>query len=320
MKVAAGEYVLVKGIGNSDKPKLVKFLEQDGKECTGYLDIPLKEDDSKTASFLISDVICNLGKYPKAGQLYGVKIEPLRKTINHKYFGEIRIYHKLDDEKVERLLHELKLFYSYLKQHGHLGIGYDIEVRNPQGKYEGYYKYMPKADRDILCVKPESGLEGMQQILSHEHGHGMWHHRLTARLRNRWIKLYHTYVALMEATEDDLQQILDEIIAMGSIGDYLKDAEPDTKDIIKACLRYIGQVHGLNKHHLETALSIQESIEDYWPTSSIDFSTKEVIITDYARKSPEELFAETYSFWFLNRPLPKKVDNLLNDTLSKLVK
>jgi hypothetical protein len=36
------------------------------------------------------------------------------------------------------------------------------------------------------------------------------------------------------------------------------------------------------------------------------------------RKNPEELFAESYSFNFLNRPLPKKVFNLLDATLSRL--
>jgi hypothetical protein len=318
MKVQPGEFVLVQGVGNTLRPRLVKFLQQDGKECTGYLDIPNKEDDSKSISFELRDIVANIGKYPKAGSIYGVKIEPLIRTIKDKQFKEIRVYQKLKDEQLDRLLNELKDFYSDVKQKGHHKIPYHIEVRNPQGKYAGYYKYLPKAEFDILCIKPEKNLEGLQYLLSHEHAHGLYWRRCNARTRNSWVKMYHKYIALSEASEEDLSSILEEIQGVGHIGDYLKEADEETKAIVKACLRYIGQVHGIGKHHLDTALSLQESIEEYWPTSSLDFSEKEIIVSDYARKNPEELFAEASAFNFLGRPLPKKVQTLLDRTYATL--
>jgi hypothetical protein len=36
------------------------------------------------------------------------------------------------------------------------------------------------------------------------------------------------------------------------------------------------------------------------------------------RKSPEELFAESYAFHMLGRTLPKKVSHLIENTLAKL--
>lgn len=317
-KPITGEFLIVKSVGSRARNQLVKFLEADGKECKGMLDVPSKEDDSKSVEFLSKDIIANLGRYPTAGSVFGVKIEPLLRTIKDKRFGEIRIYQKMKDEHLERLMHELKTFYSLIKQRGQHKIPYHIEVRNPQGKYQGYYKFLPKAEQDILCVKPEDDLSGLQYILGHEHGHGIYNRRCTARTRNNWVKLYHSFVALSEVGEDDLAVILDEIHSAGRIGDYLKDADEETKEIVKACLRYINQVHGLSKFHLDTALSIQDSLEPYWPVTPLDFSSKEIAITDYARKSPEEFFAEAYVFGFLGRPLPKKVDHLLTSTLAKL--
>ena len=318
MKILPGEFIIVKGVGNTSRPKLVKCLEVHGKQCTGYLDVPSTDDDSKSVTFDLRDVITNLGKYPQAGSVYGVKIEPLLKVFKDKRFGEIRVYQKMKDDLVDRLMNELDIFYSNIKSQGHHKIPYHLEVRNPVGKYAGFYRYLPKAEQDILCIKPQQNLEGLQYILLHEHGHGVFFRRCNSRTRNKWIKLYHTFVALSGATEDDLTQILEEIHSVGSIGDYLKDADDETRAIVKACLRYISQVHGLGKHHLENALSIQDKLDDYWPVTALDFSQKELVISDYSRKSPEEFFAEAYSFSLLGRPLAKKVDSLLIYTLSKL--
>jgi hypothetical protein len=320
MKTSVGDFVIVSNVGSSLRNKLVKIVEIEEKECIGLLDVPSKEDENKSITFLQKEIIANLGRFPKAGSVFGCKIEPLLKTLKHKHFGEIRVYQKLKDDQLERLLHELNSFYSEIKARGHAKVPYCIEVRNPQGKYAGYYKFLPKAEQDILCIKPDSSLEGLQYILAHEHAHGLYNRRYNARSRNKWIKCYHHYIALGEVSEEDLEQILDEIQSIGSIADYFKDAEADVKPIIKACLKYIFQVHGLSKHHLETALSIQESIADYWPVSAIDFSEKSIALTEYAMKNPEELHSESYAHWFLNRPLPKKIDSLLTDSLSKLTK
>jgi acylphosphatase len=318
IRATAGDYIIVSGVGSRCKNQLVKFLQQEGKECTGYLDAPSKDDESKTVSFLTKEIVANLGRFPKSGTVHGVKIERLLKTIKDKRFGEIRIYQKFNDEQLERLMHELKTFYSIIKANGHHKVPYHIEVRAVSGKYQGYYKHLPKAEQDILCIRPEKNMEGLQYILGHEHAHGLMARRCNARTRNSWVKLYHSFVTISEATEDDLAAILEEIQVAGNIGDYLKDAEEETKEIVKACLRYINQVHNLSKHHLDTALSIQESIEQYWPVTSLDFSSKEIAITDYARKNPDEMWAESYAFNFLNRPLPKKVQALVDSTLSKL--
>lgn len=313
-----GDYLIVKGVGKTLRKQLVKYLESEGKECKGLLDLPSKEDESRTISFLPKEVIANLGRYPSAGSVFGVRVEPLLRTIQDKRFGEIRIYQKFKDDQLDRLMAEIKTFYSIIKEQGHNKIPYHLEVRNPQGKYQGYYRYLPKADQDILCIKPEANLESLQYILFHEHGHAIYNRRCNARTRNNWVKLYHSFVALTEATEEDLAAILAELQSVGHIGDYLKDAEDETKEIVRASLRYISHVHGVSKHHLDTAMSIQDSIEPYWPVTPLDFSTKDTVVSEYGRRSPEELHSEAYAFHMLDRPLPKKVDALLTATLSKL--
>lgn len=320
MRIREGEYLIVGGFAQSSRNKLVKYLEKQKDNHIGILDIPSKDDDSTTVSFLTSDIVANLGKYPKAGSIYGVKVEPLIRVIKDKRFKEIRIYQKFTEDQYDHLSEELKIFYSILKENGHTGIPYHIEVRNPQGSYTGYYKYLPKAEQDILCIKPEKNLEGIQYILGHEHGHAIYNRRTNTKTKNSWIKLYHSFVSVSEATEDDLEQILNEIYSAGSLKDYLKDTDETTKCIVRACLAYIKDVHKLDKHHLETALSIKEKIDDYWPISPLNFSERELVISEYSKKSPEEFFAEAYAFWLAERPLPKKIDNHLNSTLAKLVR
>jgi hypothetical protein len=311
----SGDYLIVSGI---NKPILVKCIEFSKKNCSGYLDVPSKSDDSKSVSFAAKEIIANLGKYPRAGSAFGVKVEPLIRTIKDKRFKEIRIYQKMKDERLDSMMDQLKVFWDVIKQAGHRA-PYELEIRNPQGKYQGYYKHLPKAERDILCLKPEGEMPDFQYIAFHEHGHGVWFRRINDKVKTKWIKCYHNYVLLQDADEDTLNQIVDDLHAQGSLRDYLKDAEEETKLIINACIKHVGQVHNISKFHLEKLLNLQEDIGDYWPTF-VEFSEKQVAISDYSRKSPEEFFAEAYAFHQMGRPLPQKVDKLLNSTLASLIK
>jgi hypothetical protein len=230
---------------------------------------------------------------------------------------EIRLYQFLDKKQIEALKLEIKDATMKLRK---LGLGVlrcELEIRQPSGKYAGYYKFRPKAETDILCIKPEENLEGLLYIISHEAGHGMWSRMLTAKTRIKWIQLYHEYITMQEVLQEELQVILEGIVEATSIRDYLKDADEVSVNVVKDAMRHIQRVHGLSKHHLELALNNNEPIEAYWPTA-LELSSKETAITDYSMKSPEELFSESFAHFVCGRKIPRKIQSLLDTTLSRM--
>jgi hypothetical protein len=57
-------------------------------------------------------------------------------------------------------------------------------------------------------------------------------------------------------------------------------------------------------------------VEDLWPEKDVDKNELNPIVSEYACKNPEELFAEAFSFSLVGKKLPKSVGKLLDKTLS----
>ena len=321
MKIQQKDFLIV--LSNTNKAQLVRCTLAEDDSYRGTLEAKraLGEKDALT-DFVLSDVVANLGRRPRLGTVHGVKIEPLvaRLSSPSKMWTEIRLHQFLTPEQKEELQKTLAETTSKLKT---LGLGIlrcELEIRQPSGKYAGFYKFRAKAETDILCIKPEENLENFQYMLCHEAAHGMWNRMLTAKTRIKWIQLYHEYIQLQEVAEGELQSILEGIVAATSVRDYLKEDENvENIPIVKDALRHIQRVHGLGKHHLELALNGGEDISAYWPTA-LELSTKEEAVSEYSTKSPEEFFAETFSFHACGRKLPKKVQSLLDTTMSRLKK
>lgn len=320
MKVNQHDYVILRvGI----KTVLARCTHAEDKVYKAVLE--KAKDGSETnkpdqIEFEFSDVISNLGRSPKVGSVYGQKIEPLLKQFTAGNLWEnVKLYQRMTEAEETALKHELVVASKHLRKMKLGGLKHVVEVRQPGGKYSGYHKYRPKDEVDILCIKPEVNLEGLQYLIYHEYSHGVWHRMLNARTRLKWIQLYHEYITLQEILEEELTEVLGEITSAGSIKDFLKDCDDQSLLIVKDALRHISHVHSLNKSHLELALQHGESIEAYWPTS-LELSEKETCITDYARKSPEEFFAESMAFHLCGRKVPKKIEAYIDRTMSTLIR
>ena len=321
MKINQGDYLILRmGVRaelarctKAEDKKYTAVLEKESKDVEGSAKIDVVE-------FEYRDVLTNLGRHPEVGTVYGQKIEPLKKQFTAgNAWTNIKLYQDLTETEEEALKHELVVASKRLRALGVHGLKHVVEVRNPQGKYAGYHKYRPKGEVDILCVKPEKNLEGLQYLIFHEYAHGMWHRSINARTRLRWIQLYHEYITLQAVLGTELEEVLSEVTSAGSIKDFLSDCDDQSLLIVKDALRHISHVHSLNKKHLELALVQGESIEAYWPTS-LELSEKETCITEYARVSPEEFFAEAFAFHFCGRKVPKKIEAVINTTLGRLIK
>lgn len=319
MKLQQGAYVILK---LSNKPELARCTVADGDSYKAVLEKEKDKDEKhpSAVNFSKTDVMAILGKKPKVGSVYGLKIEPLIRRASFKGFSYVRIYNWFDDEQMRLLEEGLEDAYEQLKKLRVTGqFKFELEVRQPQGKFAGMYKYRPKAETDIIIVKPELTMEGLDYIVFHEYAHGIWYRMMTPKMRLWWVKLYHEYIKLQQIKEAELKSILGEVESSEGIRSFQREADDETKVQLKEVVKHIMNVHSLSINHLEMMLENGESIAEYWPTS-LEMSEKEEAITDYAKKSPEEFFAEAIAHKFSGRKLPKKVEELYSKTMSRLVK
>lgn len=319
MKLQQGSYVILK---LSNKPELARCTFADGDTFKAVLEKE-KEKDEKSPpviQFQKQDIMAVLGKKPKAGSIYGVKVEPIVRRVAYKFWGDVRIHNWFEDHQLDMLQEGFANAYAVLKKLRVTGqFKVEVEIRQPQGKYAGMYKHRPKAETDILIIKPETHMEKLEYIIFHEYAHGIWYRMMTPKMRLRWIKLYHEYITLQEIKEKELKGLLGDVESTGTLRGFQREAEEDVKLQLKEVIKHIKSVHGLSINHLEMILENGESIEEYWPTN-IEMSETEVCITDYARTSPEEFFAEAIAHKFSGIKLPKKVEEAYEKTMSRLVK
>lgn len=319
MQVSQGDYLILRV---ENRAALARCSATSGSPKGPHKAILCKEQDTEKRSvlpveFTLNEVMSNLGRTPPIGSVYGQKVEPLLKTRPSKFWDEIRLYKSFSESEEKDLVAEISSAYRKLREMKLPAPRMELEVRQEQGKYAGMYKYRPKAEADVLIIKPAHNLEGLHYVVFHEYGHGIWYRCMTPRQRLLWVQLYHDYIVLQEVTPADLEQILGEVEAAGSIGAFLKEADDQTQMIFKVALRQMTQIHGMQKKHLDLALTQGESIANYWP-ETLELSEKETALTDYGKANPEELFAESFAHHVAGRKLPKKIQELLTTTLSKL--
>ena len=318
MKTNQGDYIVVR-IGPKNALAKVQVALTEKKKFKAVLEVEAQEAETPTPfDFNPDEVVANLGPAPAPGKAYGVKIEVLHRRIPTKFFGEIRIMRDFDDTQFKKLKSTLKSVETEWNRRKLPETRIDTIIKSQDGKYSGSYRTR-SAETDLMTLMPHEDMSEMSYVVSHELAHGLWYRNFTPRMHNAWVKMYHKAVVLYEIGNKDLVAMLKEIEESEDLFAYIRGCDEETQPVMKAILRYVKQVHGVDKKHLQTALVLGESIESYWP-HSIEIGDKELIISDYARKSPEELFAEAFAFHFAGSKLPKSIARLLEDSLSTLVK
>jgi hypothetical protein len=277
--IKVGEFVIV-AFGD-DTPVLVKIRKLKDQQYLGNVIKDGYEDYS--ISFVDSDVVVNLGKHPKIGVVYKVKVEPLISTINDDDFGAINVFMKLSTEASNKLRATLDDFYITLKNAGHLGVPCTFEIRAVVSSVRGHYMYTPGEDYDTLCVRCSSLAEDWLYFLGHEYGHGIYYRWLSVQLQNKWVSLYHDYVTPRIVGGSELKAMLRDIAACETTREYSKSLPMETRPILSAVLGHIRRVHKLKPKHLDAMLLTGEPLDPYWPESRILISVNSINkICDYS--------------------------------------
>ncbi len=328
MKIQSKDYVLV-ALEGGKKSALVRVIEADDpKRMRGVVDQShIDEIDIKGAgdpvTFRRSDVMANLGQRPKFGTAYGSKVEVLRSKASHDWFGTIRVFASVLDN--EDLKAEFK---KHLKSAEHLirknrlpQLPIIFDIRHTSGKYAGYYKYR-RGKLDLLTIRlSETDIhkDYIHYVVTHEYAHGIWFRHVPATVKKKWIDLYHKATEIKKVKKDELERLCSDLVAAESLAAFKKEIDPEDRKLLAACFKQIKASHQLDVNHIQLLIGLEEDISDIWPTY-VELGNPELILSDYARKSPEELFAEAVSFWLTGKKLPKQIQNAVDRTMTRLSK
>lgn len=320
MEHAVGDYVIV---GSAKGAKhLVKLTKVGGDTVKGVLDNTLGTDSPETLSFDRLDILVNVGVRPRPGKVYGVTVEPYIKAIQSKRWGEIHSHVRMKPEKEKEVLVAFSKVHQWLEANSLLSAASSMRIelrpKQPTGdKYAGWYKFKSKGT-DILCIKPQSQ-EPLLYILSHEYGHGLWYRSLSDKQKARWVGVYHEACEVERRAQEQLSKLRKDLQKIGNVSHFLKELEDDERLIFRAALSYISKVHHLNSKNLDALLAEQEhtTIQAIWPTK-VEIGKPKALISDYGRKSVEELFAEAVAFSCSGKKLPKSITKLLEFTFKTI--
>lgn len=303
------QYIIV---SHNDKNVLAKVL------ATKENKLKIQINGNTSESFIIHDgeIIANLGFNPKEGTVYGVKVEPLVESIDSDFWGTCRIFRFLQDGERKDLFSSMKEVRKEWVKRKLPSMKFDVHIKPPVGTKAGCYHYKPK-DLDVIDVHQIMGDSTiMHYIFAHEMGHGLWYRHMNSKVLYRWISLYYSSLRVTELDKKDLDELYEKVVADQNFSSMLKDEEH--KLATRAILRSIFHVHALNKRHLELSLSLGQDIYKFWPTK-LEVSEKDILLTKYSTKSPEEFFAEAFSYHFVGKKIPNSVNKLLQTTLVNFI-
>jgi hypothetical protein len=310
------EYVVAK-LESKNVLLRVDHIEENGELVCTIEKTRHREPESVTIKK--KEVVARLGSDPAYGKVHGVTVETWKKEVSHLHFGTIDFFHLLPTEHEGRLLRAFDKVGNKLKSEGlNKFLPVNVEVRYPSGKMAGKYRYTGK-DReghpDTLYAYPKEEHE-FTHLVFHEAAHGIWF-RLFRNPKGRaaWVRAYHSYVTVTELTDSDIQNVIDAYLKNDRPSDAKGQMSEEETSTFEAMLEYVKRVHSLTVKDLDTLFDSQDDLSKYWPTTA-ETTIKEYEITEYAMKSPEELFAESFAFMMTGKKLPSKIQKLMEKSLS----
>jgi hypothetical protein len=291
------------------KRHLVQVIKSKEK-LVGVIDGPSRSSPNTQQTIDIKDdmIVANLGPEPVWGSAYGVKIEPYKNTEHLKPWGDIHYFLGLEEHERSRLIKNLTLVSDKLREMGlthHLPI--EIHIRPPKGKYHGWYKKHRGESLDTMTLMPADwDNKSLRYIIAHEIGHYVEFNFFTPRVKKMWIKAYHDFVRLKNIPDEFIKNSKEKIEESKEIDSVYQDLDEEDQGYLDVIFGWVEEHHHLTAEHLDTLLATGNSLTPYWPNVSLSSSDVEVVVTDYAKKNPEELWAEAFAHHVNKIKIPKK--------------
>lgn len=325
IKVNENDYVICKNPESPKKNFLMQVVKVGDSKIGGYIehDRHLKEEKVTVPKLL---VVANLGEDPTPGKYGNVDARDIyRKTFHHDEWGDIHFFVKPSKPLRKALKKSLDTTAARLEKRGLSSLFRNVcnEIRSPRGKYAGMYKHggKNKPNRLQLFLKEEHA-QHMDYVLYHESGHVVRYNFMkNSGLRARWLKLYNISVPKVPIKGKEFESMFKQLekAQPEDLKEYASSLEEDEeKKVLKTVVRYMKQVHRVTPRDIDVLIHAgkYEQLYDLWPTRTIDVNELEPLVSEYATKNVEELFAEAFAFHMVKKKLPKSVGSLLENSLS----
>jgi hypothetical protein len=326
IKFREKDYLIIDFNGKNKLGK-VAAVKGDKKSGTIILEEALGRDGELREKFSRDDVVANLGTEPKTGKAFGVSVEPYKRSLEHKKFGQIDLYLDITDKHITRLFKGLDTAYALFKKNAStdfLPLGKNLELRHNSGKMVGKYAFRQKKNENqdtmLLCPVDFRDPTYNLYVICHEMAHGLWFRCVPSNVKARWIKLYESRMVVRDIPKVSLKGLMREVKNYQcDIKSYMKEAaDEDTTLILKEVSKYIKRLHRLSERELFLACSEDQGLlETVWP-SRTQLSEPQADVSEYALHSTPEFFAEALALSLTGTLLPKDVKKELKATMRQL--
>jgi hypothetical protein len=159
----------------------------------------------------------------------------------------------------------------------------------------------------------------------HEFGHCVRYNGVTGKkVRLKWLIEYNRSIQPIEISNAQLRTIYkyiesyaDAETSLAAILREYANEEEENKLYIRGLLRWFQEVHHLGPRDLSVIWDGQDMsvFKELWPTKAIDSSKLSPVMTEYATKNVEELFAETFAFYCQKKKIPPRLTSLMEGSL-----
>lgn len=277
-------------------------------------------------------VLFNVGRRPGPMMLFGHDLRNLHtRSVEVEDFGTLHWMYNASPEVMSRaraaLVSAVK-WLTTLRLDNVLDLNIVFEARAPHGKYAGAYRGTKDLEENpgVLWFSPESKYatdnQPVDYILAHELAHVIGIHLVEphAKCWSDWVDLYQRTVRA-EPLIDQACDVIFEYLDQATDFKAWRSAclEDDVNALaFKQVIAYWRRVTRITAMELDTLIRAGrfESIRKRRPTSSRLTSTKmEPLISDYACKSPRELFAEAVAYQRVGKKLPGNVIDLIDESM-----
>lgn len=254
-------------------------------------------------------VMANLGPVPKMGWVYGYHISGGLEGATVMNGMDVIFKVKPPEgmlEEMKKCLDRFPRVFDLLK--------FRMEIHGPRGKRLGFWATHKRSDTDTMGVHVTAFTANeIPETMVHETGHGVWNRLMDEKLRAKFIEAYTHSIDVHAVPLSRIQARAKDFDSQkSSVRTYMKTLDLDEKELFKHMVEWIKDVHHITREDIDRLRSGDLKVATYFPTHSMVKSTVLPVITQYATTKPVEFFCEAWAHYWLDKPMPKAVVNIID--------
>jgi hypothetical protein len=325
IRYTAGDYIIV-GKTKGKRALLVANKKVDDLEGSGILESSRVTGDDTSVDFKNVDVVANLGPDPGACSVMGVKVEPYYRSFDHA-MGTVDFYYRTDKKFKEHLERALDICYDKWRDLKLTKLcTFQFEVRKPKSPksiHGFFHAYKGRDELDLMVIRADSEHQPLlTHLLHHEFAHAIWQHKFTDTQKANWIELYASSTETSLVTGKDSRRLYDSWISSeDDIDTWFQSQEEEDQTSYTNLVGHIFdtfRVRGIDIDILRAKARVA-TLENLWPESVV-IGDQQTLTTEYAKRTSEENWAESFALHMTGVMLPKSVESLMKNTLDWIVK